>query len=63
MLRKQQNWTGTKYNYTDFGSSFSIDDENILIGAPYSNEISLNSGAAYIYNFNAPDLIFYSDFE
>ena len=46
------------YNYDNFGSSVSIVDSNIIIGAPnhdYNNSSNylINAGAAYIYSFNS----------
>ena len=46
------------YNYDNFGSTVSIVDTNIIIGAPnhdYDNSSNylINAGAAYLYSFNS----------
>jgi hypothetical protein len=56
-------YQGDSTDNDGFANALDVNKENILIGTPYHDEMSRNSGAAYIYNLNYTDLLFVNGFE
>lgn len=47
----------------EFGFSVSLYDDKALVGTPLDDDNGGNSGSAYIFNLNPPDLIYFDGFE
>ena len=51
-------WSGQKFelsergsNFDEFGRSVALDGQTIVVGAPGDDDLNVNAGAAYVFNF------------